>query len=243
MRKNWCVLLLTIGFLSCAVEAKLIFKEFYLSKTENAIIEINYPKAEGSDPVAQTINTTIESHIAKQIDMSEDTLVNPSLEIVVKQFDDEFIAFKKDFPATAQKWEALIDSEVTYESNDLISIAINSYLDTGGAHGNSYIEFLNFDPTTGHVLKTSDLIRELEGFTALVETYFLKEEATKSEEEQIEDVFFGKGFQLPESIGFSDDGVIILYNTYEIASYAQGITEFTIPYEDANPYLKIRPTY
>ena len=54
-----------------------------------------------------------------------------------------------------------------------------------------------------------------------------------------EDYFFGKDFQLPESIGFSDEGVIILYNPYEIASYSQGIIEFTIPYNEIDANLNL----
>ena len=40
-------------------------------------------------------------------------------------------------------------------------------------------------------------------------------------------------------MGFNENGIILLYNVYEIASYVQGVTEFTIPYAEANPYLKI----
>ena len=55
----------------------------------------------------------------------------------------------------------------------------------------------------------------------------------------MEDEFFGKDFQLPETIGYSDEGIIILYNPYEIASYAQGIVEFTIPFEDVSSFLNV----
>lgn len=63
--------------------------------------------------------------------------------------------------------------------------------------------------------------------------------SSKNKDSQMEDYFFGKDFQLPESIGFSDEGVIILYNPYEIASYSQGIIEFTIPYEEIESNLNL----
>ena len=68
--------------------------------------------------------------------------------------------------------------------------------------------------------------------------FYLDETEDVANSEDFGDSFFGKRFQLPESIGFSDEGVIVLYNTYELASYSQGITEFTIPYEEANSFLK-----
>jgi hypothetical protein len=55
----------------------------------------------------------------------------------------------------------------------------------------------------------------------------------------MEDFFFGKPFQLPENIGFSDDGLVLLYNVYEVASFNQGYTEFVIPFEDIASYLKL----
>jgi hypothetical protein len=51
------------------------------------------------------------------------------------------------------------------------------------------------------------------------------------------DFFFGKDFVLPENIGYNEEGLLLLYNTYEIASYAMGITEFTIPYSEINNLL------
>lgn len=238
MQKNGVIFLIFIILISCAVEAKLIFKEYSLSKTEHAIIDINYPRAEGLEPTANVINTTIETYIAEQINMSEDSLTSLSIDAVVKQFDHEYIVFKEEFPESVQKWEALIDSEVTYESIELICVAVNSYLDTGGAHGNSYIEFLNFNPENGSTLELTDLINNIKEFTSLVEQFYLDETEEVTNSEGFGDSFFGKGFQLPESIGFSDEGIIILYNTYELASYSQGITEFTIPYEEASSFLK-----
>ena len=55
----------------------------------------------------------------------------------------------------------------------------------------------------------------------------------------MEDVFFGKPFQLPENIGYSDDGLVLLYNVYEVASYDQDYIEFVIPFEELGSYLKM----
>ena len=53
-----------------------------------------------------------------------------------------------------------------------------------------------------------------------------------------EDVSLDEGtFQLPKNIGYSEDGIILLYNTYEIAPYSTGIIEFVIPFEEVNSLL------
>lgn len=221
---------------SCSEEIKIDFKEENFESSKDAEISINYPKAEGNKAVSDLINVTLQNYIVSQTNLSEDSLNNVSIDDAIKRFNAEYLSFKNDFPDSSQKWEAFIDGEVTYRSPEVICIAINSYLDTGGAHGNTNIRFFNFNPQTGNLYSKTDLVND---FGKLSEVIAIQLKNEVSLDDSMEDHFFGKDFQLPESLGFSDEGLIILYNPYEIASYSQGIIEFTIPYETVNPFLKI----
>jgi len=223
---------------TCKKEVKIDFSEENIESSKDADISINYPKAQGSKVVSELINTTLQNYIVSQTNLSEDSLTHLSIDDAVKRFNSEYKTFKTDFPESSQKWEAFIDGEVTYRSPEVISIAINSYLDTGGAHGNTSIKFFNFNPQTGKDYSKTELINDIEGFSEVVASK-LKENVSSNSNESMEDFFFGKDFQLPESLGFSDEGLIILYNPYEIASYSQGIIEFTIPFEEINSFLKV----
>ncbi len=225
---------------SCKKDSPLLFKDQTIEKTENANIAISYPKAEGDTPIAERINKTIENFLANEINMSEKAANNLTLDEAIKGFDQEYKTFKHDFSDSTQQWEALIESEVNYESEHIICIAVNSYLDTGGAHGNSHVNFLNFDKRTGNLLKREDIIADEDAFKSIAKSYFEKATKPLSDDESEQDMFFGEAFQLPENIGFNEEGVILLYNIYEIASYAQGVTEFVIPYKEATPFLKIQ---
>src|SRR5690606_24982471 len=237
--KNFCLLTSVLLLLfSCKEEhAPLTFKYQTIVKDEHARVDINYPKAEGESTIAKKINTSIENFLANEINMSERIDRSLTLENAIQGFDQEYKSFKDDFSDTTQQWEALIESELIYESDSIISIAINAYMDTGGAHGNSHVTFLNFDHTNGRLLKQKDFIKDMDAFKKAVFPYFEKASQPISDETSIEDPFYGEGFQLPENIGFGDDGLILLYNVYEIASYAQGVTEFTIPYDAIKPFL------
>lgn len=238
--KNICLFLgAFLVLFSCKKDIPLTFSKQHIETTEHAIVDINYPKAEGNKTVADRINGTLENFLANEINMSEAPEQDLSLSDAVINFDNEYKSFQDDFSDTTQQWEALIESEVTYLSDNVICVAVNSYLDTGGAHGNSHVSFLSFDKNTGLLLKTKDIINDEDAFKELVKPYFDKATLALSEENTVEDLFFGEDFQLPENIGFGEDGIILLYNVYEIASYSQGITEFSIPYETAKPYLKI----
>ncbi|NRA91375.1 MAG: DUF3298 and DUF4163 domain-containing protein [Psychroserpens sp.] len=232
-------MLAIITLRSCADEPTLDFSEESIERSDKAEIAINIPLAEGDQERSDLINSTLNNYIVSQCNLSEDSAGQLSLEDALVQFENEFEAFKTKFPDSAQQWEFFVDGEITFSSEHLICIALNTYLDTGGAHGNTNITFFNFNPETGEQFSLSELIDDSNSFSSLVEQELMKHLSAKDKGNTAEDYFFGKDFQLPESIGFSDEGVIILYNPYEIASYSQGIIEFTIPYEMIDSNLNL----
>ncbi len=236
--KKLLVLVLAFVSFSCLEETQLSFNETNLKSSDNAIVEINVPNADGESLVSKLVNTKIENHIGNALNFSEDESDSISLSDAIKKFDEEYKTFKNDFEENALVWEAMFDGEVTYQSSEIISIAINSYLNTGGAHGNLNITLLNFDPVTGDLLNFDDLISNKQMFQDVAKLHF-KMATEAKEESDFEDYFFGEEFHLPANIGFCDEGVILFYNVYEIASYAVGITEFTIPYEEVKQYIKV----
>jgi len=220
---------------SCAetTPAPIKFSETNKLFEDNAVVELNIPKAEGNTGQSEAINKVIENHIANMLVFLEEPSDTLQLDYAISKFDSEYKLFKEGFSENAMVWDASFDGEVTYQSPELISVALNSYVNSGGAHGNSNVTFYNFD-SSGKVLNLDDFIEDKEGLTSVVKTYF-KQETEGSEI----NYFFGEEFHLPANIGFNDEGVIFFYNVYEIASYADGITEFTIPFEELEPYLKL----
>ena len=233
--KRILLLLFTYSLVFSCLETTttpVIFSETNALFEDNAVVELNIPKAEGNSEQSIAINKVIENHIANMLvflDEPSDTL---RLNYAIKAFDLEYKSFKEGFGEGNMVWDASFDGEVTYQSPILISIAINSYVNSGGAHGNSNVTFYNFD-ANGNVLKFDDLFENKERLTSIAKTYF--EEETRGSDINY---FSGEEFYLPANIGFNDDGVIFFYNVYEIASYADGITEFTIPFQELETNLK-----
>ena len=93
------------------------------------------------------------------------------------------------------------------------------------------ISFLNFDSTTGKQIKNNELFTNIAEFKKIAQLHF--NEAIKEK-----DILFETDkFELPENISYTEDGLVLLYNTYEIAPYASGIIEFSIPFDDIESYL------
>jgi hypothetical protein len=238
LKKSLLALIIFVSLMACTSETKSItFKTIEVKTAFDADISVLYDVAEGTNGVSTTINKHIEQAIVESIGLDSSL---KDISTVLKTFNKQYVEFITDFPDSAlAKWELQVETEKTYQSDDVITLAISVYEYQGGAHGNSHIHLLNINPKTGKIFKLDAIIEDIKGFESLAKTYFIKNLTQKDENLKMEDYFFGEPFHLPENMGFSDDGFILLYNVYEVASYAQGYTEFAIPYDDMDPYLKL----
>lgn len=228
------VLTISIGlFSSCEEEINLAFSEINMIEEKETTVEINIPKAEGDDAISNSINSALEDFTNKALNIDASKETQETFEESIEQFNASYLEFKNQMVEELQleltPWEAGVDGEVTYQSNQVVSIAMNTYLNTGGIHGTSKISFLNFDATTGKQLHYDEFIKDKDELKKFLKFYFEKE---------VESISFDD-FKLPETIGLSDEGVIVLYNVNEIPSYTDKLTEFTVPFDEIERFLKV----
>jgi hypothetical protein len=234
-KKNLILIVLVI-FTSCEKHKPLVFTEEIITPRTQATIELVYPKFEENSKLATTLNKTIKQSIAERLVDTDESVL--SMKEAIEKFDTDYKRFIKDFQESQIPWEALVDSEITYQSQDIICIALNTYINTGGAHGNAFIEFLNFNAETGALLSQDDFLTNRKELTQVAKTHFIKMLKEESKDLSLGNYFNEDIFKLPEQIGFSDEGLILLYNSYEVLSNPQGITEFTIPFSEVESFLK-----
>lgn len=224
-----CCFLFTIA---CKENSLITFKEANFSDGDTSMVEVNIPLAEGNKSIADAINFSIQKSVISDLQIGEvDTIAFNSIEESIDGFNKEFDDFKHDFPESTYPWEAQIDGDIMYQSDNIISIALTSYMNTGGAHGNLIITFFNFNAQTGKTISNTDLFNDKKAFYKLAKTYFQNNVDVKKT------LFEPENFVLPANIGYSDEGITLLYNTYEIAPYSEGVIEFTIPYDKVNSLL------
>ena len=103
----------------------------------------------------------------------------------------------------------------------------------GGAHGNDWLEILNFESQTGKKISWEDLINDKNKFMQIAEKVFREENELANDADLNEEGYFFENnrYNLPENIGFSSEGILFLYNSYEIAPYFMGRTEYTISWD------------
>ena len=236
------LLILLCIFTSCEKEnTTLAFSEVTILKETTTTIEINMPKAQGNNPAAEKVNATLNNFVCEALHIDAATPKKETLEQCMQDFNDAYSNFNtlisEELKEELPKWEALIDGEVIYSTTNFVCIAMNSSINTGAANSSLILEFFNFDTKTGALLTTKDIINNTEDFTSLVKKYYNKEVTSSFIE--AESLLNKNTFKLPKTLGFSEDGIIILYDNFSVGAFEKEIVEFTIPYEVANSYLKI----
>ncbi len=204
-----------------------------------AFISINIPWAESQKKRGKKINNLIEQHVIRIIDFEDENTFG-SLEALSQTFIDQYEATAEEFPEYNIPWEASVTGSIPYRSEDLITVQFQMNLFTGGAHGYTSTSYLNINPKTGEQYSNSELFTE--DFKSYAEKLFRsKYEIPQDESINSTGFFFdNETFQLPQNIGFSKRKVILRYNAYEVASYAEGGIKIEVPIEEAGKYIKFK---
>jgi hypothetical protein len=251
-RRSSLMLLALIGLLSCKEEKKpaktsLLFeKEQIIKRTgENCdteeydctVISLEVVKAKGTPRVSEEINRKLEEHVINLVTSEENTGVS-NLEELSNIFILDYREAAENF-SEEPPWEAYVNESIYSRTDKLVSVGITTEIFSGGAHGYRTLTFLNFDPSTGKTYSNGELFTS--EFKQFVEEKFRSEQNIPSGESLNSSGFWFENdtFELPENIGFSEDKVILVYNSYEIAPYAAGDFYMEIPLEEAASFLKI----
>lgn len=201
-------------------------------------IDISIPHIKNKTVVAKTINTAVKEEIISLL-IYDDEIEIIDLKDALTSFKNGFLELRKLYTDETTIWEAAIDAQVTFEDAQFVTIALNSYIYTGGAHGYTSQRYLNFDKLKGIELENWQLLKNEEDFTVFAESTFREKHQIPVDKSinYTGFMFDNNLYYLPENIGFTKDGMVLLYNPYEVASYSDGNIELIIPYEIAKKYL------
>ncbi len=242
MKYPLCNLLLFLCLLGCQNEPKLTIKERKLpvpSCNECAKISVQVPELLEETKLARTVNTAIEEELIYILRFSDRDSISTA-KAAAASFNSSYQKMIRDFGEFSDPWEANIQGNITFEEKRLLTIALFSETYTGGAHGHFSKTYLNFDMDSAKELEYYELFDDFSGFLQLAEQHFRKTYGIPKEGaiNATGFMFPNDTFELPQSMGFTNAGIALYYSPYEVASFADGALDFTISFEEANPYLK-----
>jgi hypothetical protein len=171
------------------------------------------------------INEYVQSHLVLDSGAS-------SIEEMGRKF---IMDYDKTYDELEYKWAWYQEKKdsVQVQTNSYIGFSSNFESFTGGAHGVYYTLYNNYDVKENKELLIGDIIDQnhSEELTKIAEAIFREQEGISETHSLTDGYFFENGiFSLPNNFILQHDGILFLYNIYEIKPYVSGYTKLLIPY-------------
>lgn len=132
--------------------------------------------------------------------------------------------------------------DIINNSGNIISFRQTTSTYEGGAHPNTFFAYKNYNLRTGKEIKLSDVLKGnyLPVLTKIAEAKFRKfYNISQNENLEKAGFWFEKGiFKLNDNYSFNSFAVTFQFNSYEVAAYAMGAPEITIPYSEIKNIIK-----
>lgn len=206
-----------------------------------AEVVMNYPQFTNDLPGADQINDIIKKTMTTQLsDYIMEAEGGESLEELTKMFLKSYAEFKEAFPESKTAWYAKLDVMVSHLADEYISLSVSNSSYTGGAHPNATVTYLNLSKEGEKIDNWEYFFTSPAKVKDLVEARF-----RKTNDLTAEDSFSDKGFifdnnefALSSNFGFTKTGLVVYYNPYEIAAYAEGAAVVTLSFEELGDVYK-----
>jgi len=149
----------------------------------------------------ETINTALSEEVIGLLHFDDESEIS-DIDSAIKSFESGFLELQERYEDETTPWEVNIESEVSFEDSSLITISLDAYVFTGGAHGYTLKRLLNFDKTKGSELENWQLFKDSLAFRNLAELKFRKKEKIPKDKpiNYTGFMFERDSFYLPETV-------------------------------------------
>jgi hypothetical protein len=159
---------------------------------------------------------------------------------------DTIAGYENYFWQTASPRDsAVLSAKTRYRNQHLTVIELDTWqYYTGAAHGVSATQFLNWDNTRRRVLGMADVLEpgRHPAYVSALEQAYQDWLAHNPDAQRDPDTYHRIWpFQPSDNFALTDQGMVIKYDSYQIAPYSAGQPELLIPYEALKGIL--RPEY
>lgn len=218
-----------------------IFKnKIKIVETERIVANVDTQTITKNDKyINSIINIPIVMLSEKNIEKLINDKIRSDIMIFYNKSQEEAKQFLGDFPEEANKFIANADFEVKKNSDNMLSIIVNYYKYSGGAHGYYENVSYNIDMRNGKFISLENLFKENSKFKDVINTEIRHqiEEKVKNDKEY-EGIYQFSGIKDNQKFYIQDENLVIYFDLYDIAPYAAGIPEFPININIINHILK-----
>jgi hypothetical protein len=199
-----------------------------------ATLRLSWPVVGEGEPGARTaVTQAIDKFVLARV-AEKGQAATP--DEVGASFLDAYRRFRAANPNSPQIWTVTRAVRVLDSTPEVVSLAFDAALFTGGPHPVSLRLLASFDAKNGRPIGLADLVPEkrLENLRRLVEQGFREARAVRSgtDLESAGFTFEGGIFRLTDNFAVVGGGLMFHWNPGEVAPYSKGGTEVRVSRED-----------
>jgi hypothetical protein len=156
-----------------------------------------------------------------------------ALDSAYTRFEEMYEQDRKDVPEIAMGYSTQISCAVSYSNKKVVTVQMEGYSFTGGAHGNPFGSITSYDCSQGgKPLEIKDFVQDTNAVRPLLEVAYKLSKGLKATD-ALTDVTYSEMTQLPmpANVGVAAEGIRFYYNAYEVAPYAVGPADIVLPWE------------
>lgn len=205
----------------------------------SCVFDLNVLKAHGTDTVfADAFNLDISTYMFGKRTTDVRGAMISFIDSIITDFkrdNKEQIEYAKEegYEPRDIDYEFVLDTEVHYGNNrDIIGHFIKFYQYTGGAHGGTFITCRNLRLEDGSLVTLENYFKPgYEKVLIPILDQKLLEYAECSSRDELDEhgYFSNEPMFVSENFEIRQDTIDFIYNQYDIAPYAQGITTLSVP--------------
>lgn len=191
---------------------------------------ISYPIF--NNPNSSPIISAVNDALAKVGNSFKDYALNTPLSLA----KTEFVADGSSLPFTFD-----VSYTIKLNNSSVLSIVffINQF--TGDMHNYIWDYCVNYNMTNGASLSLSDLFNS-DSSVYMQKIYnYIENQIAQNPDNYYPDTKLVETFDYSNKWYLSSDGLVCVFNPYQIAPYVSGIIQFTIPYSEFSGMMKIDP--
>lgn len=202
-----------------------------------------YPKEVENDTLLNRLKKNILLNVFGET-YADAVSLDDAVTMFVKKTTESYRSENQEIydPETAKlfNFEHFSTMTVSYQKGNLVSYKVENYAYTGGANGLANTVGHIFDFSCGEVLFSDVFAPEAKAtLVDLVKKHFADSYEGGSLEKMLEERCVNDFENLPlsENIYLTNDAVVFVYGTMEIACHAGGIFEIAVPISELTPYF------
>lgn len=221
---------------------------FNMSRSDSTLSVIDYeyftPQF-SSGVMDSTFKDSVNARIVELASMespdTETLLLGPLTDYYFERVVNDFTVDEVDDEDEMDMWRWEMEAGFDISETDTyVCLMSHGWSYTGGAHGNGYTFYEYFSKADGLELSLEDFTTDLDALTTIAEKYFREHQEIEpgTSLNAVGFWFENDTFALNDNFYFSGGEMVFVYNSYEIAPYAAGVIDLTIPLSEIAGFVK-----